>query len=1207
MAQKDNHRLLVEKLDQFIRKYYINQLIRGALYSTGSIMLLFLLFSGLEHYFYFSIPIRTVLLYSFAGISLLALGFWVFKPLLNYFRLGKIISHQQAAEIIGSHFSDVKDKLLNVLQLRDQMNTATHRDLILASINQKTEDIKLVPFQSAINLGQNRKYLRYALPPLTVLLILLLAAPSFRDSSSRLINNNKAFERPAPFSFVLTQNDLTVVQFEDFDLTVEVEGPQLPNEVFIDIDNYQYRLSKEAANRFTYRFSNVQRNTPFSLYSSGVVSNSYELKVLKKPDILDFEVKLDYPGYTGRRDESLSSIGDLSVPQGTRIEWDFHALNTDSIALRFNNGAEREAAERSGEERFNFTRQAMRDAAYKVYLSNSDLPNADSILYNISVIPDLHPKIEVEAFQDTLDEKLLFLVGEASDDYGLRRLLFHYRLNPEKGEEGTLQSAVLQEPESKQTQFDHTFDIRELDLKPGDEVVYYFEVFDNDAINGSKSSRTRLMTYNMPTVKEFREKAEQNDEKVKDNLEKAISESQQIQEEMKRMREKLLQENDMDWQSREELEKLLNRQKELQQQFQDAKESFEENLKNQEEFTEMDEEMLEKQMQLQKLFEEVMSEEMRDLMEKIEEMLQELEKDDALKMMEEFQFNDEELEKEMDRLLELFKQLEMEQAMKEMVEQLEELAEEQEELSEATEELTDDDEAPLEEEDSLNSEEDVQEDNEAAESENEVDSDEQSQEDPADAENENQEENAQNNEGTQEEQNNADQQQNEQQGEQQQEGDQQQQEGDQQQQGEQQPQSMQDVQEQQQDINESFQDLQEQMEQMQEKNQELQRPKDMDEQQQQMEDIQQDLNNIQQQLQQQQKNKASQSQKNAAQKMQQMAQSMAMQMQAQEMEQMQEDMQALRQLLENLVGLSFDQEELMESLSQTNINTPKYTELVQQQFKLEDDFGLVEDSLQALAKRVFQIESFITEKVTEIKGNMRGSLDDLEERRKLQASDHQQRSMKNINDLALMLSEVMGQMQQQMAAMMSGSQMCTNPGQQGQEGQQPQDRISQGQEKLNEQMKQMKEAMEQGRGGTSKEFAEMAAKQAALRKKLREQQEKLREQGQGDKELQRMIDEMDRVETELVNKQLTNEMIKRQQEILTRLLEHENAERQRKFDEQRKSETASQQERKMPPSLEEYIKKRKAEVEMYKTVSPALKPYYKGLVEDYFKSLQSAE
>lgn len=153
-------------------------------------------------------------------------------------------------------------------------------------------------------------------------------------------------------------------------------------------------------------------------------------------------------------------------------------------------------------------------------------------------------------------------------------------------------------------------------------------------------------------------------------------------------------------------------------------------------------------------------------------------------------------------------------------------------------------------------------------------------------------------------------------------------------------------------------------------------------------------------------------------------------------------------------------------------------------------------------------------------------------------------------------------------------------------------------------MRQMRGQMQQGDNPSSKEFAQMAARQAALRKALEEKQRKMREQGKGSKELQELIDQMDKVEIDLVNKRMTNDMLKRQQDILTRLLEHEKAERQQEYDEKRKSETAQETQRRMPPELEEYIRKRKAEIEQYKTVSPALKPYYKSLVEDYFKSLK---
>ena len=320
---------------------------------------------------------------------------------------------------------------------------------------------------------------------------------------------------------------------------------------------------------------------------------------------------------------------------------------------------------------------------------------------------------------------------------------------------------------------------------------------------------------------------------------------------------------------------------------------------------------------------------------------------------------------------------------------------------------------------------------------------------------------------------------------------------------------------------------------------------------------------------------------------------------------MQEDMQALRQLLENLVGLSFDQEDLIDQFQQASINTPRYVELVQDQFKLEDDFDLIRDSLHALSKRVYQIESFVTEKVTEIRDNMRESTKELEERRKPQAAEHQQRTMTNVNDLALMLSEVMNQMQQQMSGMMAGDQMCDNPGgQSGKQGNTPSDKMTPGQQSINDAMQRMKQSLENGEGISSKEFAQMAARQAALRNALRQKQAELRQQGQGDPKLQELIDQMDQTEEDLVNKRLTNEMLERQEDILTRLLEHENAERQREQDERRKSETAQQRERELPPSLQEYIKQREAEIDMFRTVSPSLKPYYRYLVDEYFQSVR---
>jgi hypothetical protein len=1126
MANRDNYQLLIDKLDGFIRKYYLNQLIRGLLYSLGVVGVLFLAVNLLEHYFYFDRTGRKLLFFSFIGVSALAFAGWVLLPLGRYFRLGQRISHDQAAQIIGRHFHNVEDKLLNILQLRRQADQhQADAALLFASINQKAEEIRPVPFPRAIDLGQNRRYLKYALPPLLVLLVLLFAAPSvIRDSTERLIHNGQDYERPAPFQFILPEQDLSVVQFEDYLLEVEVAGDALPDQVMIEVDNYTYRLTKEAPNRFSYRFNKVQEDTPFRLAAGPVTSRDYDLTVLKKPNISSFEVQLDYPAYTGRRDETLSNIGDLSVPAGTEINWVFNTQYTERIDMRFGGaGAELAEVRRFDDDLFTYEKRALRSEMYKLYVSNESLPLADSTAYNLAVVPDLYPEINVERFQDSTVRRLFYFIGEASDDYGLTNLTFNYRKGKRGGEPGELVTVPVQRPEGKQTRYDYTWDLNELQLEAGDQLTYYFEIFDNDGVSGAKSARTGVMTYNVPTKEELSQQEEANDQRIKSDLEKALRESREIQDEMKKMREKLLQEKELDWKTRKEVEKLLDRQKELQKQIESAKQAYEENLENQQDFSETEENILEKQEQLQKLFEESLSEEMQKLMQEIQEMLDQLEKDEALEMMEDMELSDEEMEKELDRMLELFKQLELEQEMQETVEQLEELAEEQEQLAEETQQA----------------------------------------------------------EEQQEQQSEAEQQETQEQ-----------------------------LQQQQEAIEEKFESIQEKMEQMQEKNEALEQPMQLDDMQQEQESVKQEMQNSQQQLQQQQNKKASESMQNAGQQMKQMANQMQMQMQSQQMEQMQEDMDALRQLLENIVGLSFNQEELMEQFDETRINTPRYVELVQEQFKLKDDFTIVEDSLQALAKRVFQLESFVTEKVTDIKSNLREGLEELEERRKSQAAEQQQRAMTNLNDLALMLSETMENMQQQMSSMMSGQQMCQKPGSSGQGNQQqgPKDKMSQGQEGINEQLKKMRDRMKNGgERGTAKEFAQMAARQAALRKALEEKQKQLREQGQGSQELQELIDKMDQAEEDLVNKRLLNETMERQEDILTRLLEHEKAERERKMKEERESQTAQQRSRELPPSLQEYIKKREAEIDMFRQVSPSLKPYYKQLVDEYFQSLQGAD
>src|SRR5690348_10717866 len=92
------------KLDAFIRKYYLNQLIRGGLIGATLVLGSFLFVNLTEYYGHFGSGVRAVLFWSFWALLSYVVFRWLLKPLMGLYKLGKVISYEDAAKIIGDHF-----------------------------------------------------------------------------------------------------------------------------------------------------------------------------------------------------------------------------------------------------------------------------------------------------------------------------------------------------------------------------------------------------------------------------------------------------------------------------------------------------------------------------------------------------------------------------------------------------------------------------------------------------------------------------------------------------------------------------------------------------------------------------------------------------------------------------------------------------------------------------------------------------------------------------------------------------------------------------------------------------------------------------------------------------------------------------------------------------------------------------------------------
>ncbi|MBW6491467.1 MAG: DUF4175 family protein [Lentimicrobium sp.] len=1109
----NNYHILIYKLDAFIRKYYANRLIRGGLYSIALLGSFFLIFTLLESVAWFSSPVRTILFYTYLLSGLIILGYFVIIPVMNLMRAGKIISHEYAAQIIGHHFPDVKDSLLNVLQLNhlSESNPA-NQDLVLASINQKTERLKLIPFVSAIDLSQNKKYLAYSLPPVLILLAILFTSPStITAPGSRIINHGLIYEKPLPFSIEIDNKELKAIQLEDFELMVSVKGEVLPEQLFIVSEGTELMMVRDSKLNFRHNFTKLQKTIRFSISAAGYTTREYELLVLPRPSILNFEAELNFPSYTGIPSEIIKNAGDFVVPRGTNVSWKFYTRDTQILSFKL--GEQTREINTGNSNTFSTEAKILETLSYSISLSNEFLSGSDSMTFSITVIPDLHPTIIIEEFRDSVYDNRLYFSGLIKDDYGFSKLEFRMaRVREDNTTSAEMSVPVKFEKSNTAQSFYHFFDISEAGLNPGEQVEYYFEVWDNDGIFGPKSARSQKTRFKVPTLDEINDMVKANQENVKSELEKSIDEARKIQKDIEQLQRNLFEKKNLNYQDKKQIEDLLKRQKKLKDQVEMMVGENEKSNQKESQYKEVNESIAEKQQQLQKLFEEIMSDEMKKLFEELQKMMEDIDKNTLDQVMDKMKFSAEDLEKALDRNLELFKQLEFEKKLTETIDNLKKLAEEQKKLSEKTNESKKDETEKIEEE--------------------------------------------------------------------------------------------------QKKIEEDFKKIGEDLQDLQEKNKALEEPNKFRIPEEQKSEVQKEIENAKENLKKEQNKKASGNQKKASEAMDEMGNMLFAMQQEMEEEALGEDIEALRMILENLVQTSFDQESLMEELSKLARNDPRYGKITERQKSIKDNLLMIEDSLFALSKRQPMIESFVNREISAINQNVDQTMQALGQRSFGSALGKQQYVMTSVNNLALLLAESMKQMQQNMSMKSSGKsgKSCPMPGQ----GKPSAKSMRQMQEKLNQQMEAMKKSMEKGKneqgkkgqGSMSEQFARMASEQAALRKQLQEYRDQMQKEGKlGDKGLNKMLQDMEQTETELVNKILNQQTMRRQEEILTRLLESEKAEMQREQEERRESNEARDIKRPDPSIFFKQKGLPTQETELLRTIPPSMNNYYRNKANEYFISI----
>ncbi|HSD14176.1 MAG TPA: DUF4175 family protein [Flavobacterium sp.] len=666
--------MIFQKLEEFIKKFYTNELLKGTLLFIGLGLLYFMGTLLVEYFLWLSPSGRTVLFWLFVAVEIFLLLRFILFPVFKLFKLQKGIDYTDASKIIGNHFSEVSDKLTNFLQLNNQSEPS---ELLVASIEQKANALKPIPFGNAINLKKNIKFLPYAVIPLLLLLLFFVSGNSgvITQSFDRMVHFQKQYTPPAPFEFEIINSSLKAEQGQDFLLQVQTKGKIVPENVMINIGEESYYLESVKPGVFQYKFEKPSSNVEFQLSANEVDSNFYELQVVSVPTIASFEMVVAFPSYLGRKTEIIQGTGNAVLPEGSKVTWRVNTLTTTEVVWKSN---EQSVPFVKSDSYFSLSKNIFQNTDYQIFTSNQLVKNHEKLHYQITTVKDQYPTISIEQAPDSLHLKGNMILGQVSDDYGLSKLQVVYY---PKDNQKLARRGSIPVKQGSFDQFVYGFPSG-LTLEQGVDYDYYFEIFDNDALHNFKSTKSSVFSHRELTENEKIEERLQEQNSNINSLEKSIKNQDKQLSELDKLQKMGKEKTNLDFKDQKKVKDFINRQKQQDEMMKEFSKKLEDNLKefNPDKKDEFKDELLKR---LEKNEKEI--EKNEKLLKELDELTNKLKEEELFENVDKLKQNTKDQTKSLEQLVELTKRFYIEKKAEQIADKLEELSKKEGKLSDSKE------------------------------------------------------------------------------------------------------------------------------------------------------------------------------------------------------------------------------------------------------------------------------------------------------------------------------------------------------------------------------------------------------------------------------------------------------------------------------------------------------------------------------------------
>lgn len=674
---------------------------RGILYLVGFLVLTFSIAALLDVLFQFEEAVRlgiVVAVELVAAVIFLKMILW---PLFNFISGKGTFSNEKIAEELGGEYKKLHDELLNSLQIyRGAKSNHEHYsiDLVANAVRKTLARLKKLDFSQIYSLRRARGTAKlFAAPVLLSATALVMLPQSFREGLNHMLHPATRFKPVAVEFLSIFPGDVTIVEGDSLQIKAEIEGVfDGTVEISVQKENTNaietFPMERDSSGVYDFQMKNVKINTHYFVRAKDEFSPVYRIDIQKRPFVRDLRVQLIFPGYTGMASRFLEdNVGDIIALKGTRAKIRASVNKPIQKASLIVGGKESKEFEISGSE-VRTEIVVNKEQTYKISLLDyHGYENKDPIEYSIRPLPDQYPLVEITLpgrDVDLSEELKLPLSIEAEDDFGFKDLRLAYRIEsslPTSMQEDTLFKFInLTLPNQSDTKLnvDYLWDLAELSLMPEDLVYYYAEISDNDRVSGPKKSISRIYTARFPSVYEIYDEVANSQEEDLGNLEDVLSEGKELKEKLEEIARELKQQDQINWLKKQDMEDLAEKQQGLQKNVEEISQNLQEMIDRLESNQMLSFETLEKYQELQKLFQEMMTPELQRALEKMRESFEQLDPNKLRQAVSQLQSSQEKLMKNLERTVNLLKQMQLEQNLDQATKLLDDLEQRQDRLNE---------------------------------------------------------------------------------------------------------------------------------------------------------------------------------------------------------------------------------------------------------------------------------------------------------------------------------------------------------------------------------------------------------------------------------------------------------------------------------------------------------------------------------------------